>query len=96
MQKAVRHLATALCTSRPNISFLPVELGESPVLMDCSYQRTLKRSSKLSKKFLAVNTLLYYMCKNWTYVNCQYNVLNKNIGCFLISWTYVYDLKQVA
>lgn len=43
MQKAVRQLATALCTSRPNISFLQVELEENPVLMDCSCQRTPKR-----------------------------------------------------
>lgn len=43
MQKAVKHLATALCTSRPNTSFPPTEPEESPVLMDCTCQRTLKR-----------------------------------------------------
>lgn len=77
MQKAVSHLTTALCPSRPNTFFPPNELEESPVLINYSHQMTKEMTSKFSMEFLAVNTLLYFRCKNWTLVKCQYNVVDK-------------------
>lgn len=38
---------------------------------------TKEMTSKFSMEFLAVNTLLYFRCKNWTLVKCQYNVVDK-------------------
>lgn len=63
MQKAVTHLTTALCPSRPSTSFPPNELEESPVLIDYSHQITKEMTSKFSMKFLGVNTFILQVQK---------------------------------